>query len=223
MSDISANWNENLPSDTSIAVRGRQEIINFWQATAQGLEQNVEFPGGNLKLGASKSFYGTSSAVSYATADRKAFKERLMVASDVTRVVAFDDEISQDTHIIGSSAAMYSYHTAFVGNDISYWISISGQTLVGSGVASGTLFYTYSGQEATGANKNRNGQFASPPTIILNSSNTNESFVVTSIDTFTFAWAKHSIDAASAASMYWHVHGHQDIHRTTGSAIFEML
>jgi len=227
VSSISALWNENIPSDGSIVARGRQDILDMWTALSQGLGESVIFPGGELKEGVSRTYFDVSSNATYADADRIGHQDQLYMASDVSRLLQFKRTGgSQTTLLVGSLAQTHSHTTAVLPNNApTYWGTVSGQTLVGSGVASGTIAYSFDGKTvaADAQTLTRRARYASPPTVVLNSSTTNEIFGVSRIQNDTFDWIKHNIVSASAATIYWHVHGPINIQQGSGSGLFELL
>ncbi len=229
MSDISAIWNENLPSDTSLAIRGRTEILDTWKAISVAAGEWLDWPGGGLKAGASRTFFDVSSNVTYASGDDRKLKNRLYLSSDESRLFIFDTDTpqgSQSSMIIGSP--MRTEHTGKAEDPTgiqSYWASISGQTLVDNTITSGVFRYTFNGKidVSAGGDVNRRPEFSEVPTVMISSSNTGDIFAVSSVTTGGFSWNKHELAGTSNGSIYWLATG--PIHLTTpiGSQFIRLL
>jgi len=206
MPDIDNLWDEALPSDASLAARGRQEIVNAWQAIQFGLTDTLEFPGGLLKDGASRTFVGSNSLCTYAAGDDSKLANRMYFLSAESRLVYFDTDVifSRGTLLLGSPYRATHAGTPQNPNESrTYWASLSGQSFVLAATVAADMKYTMNGLANDGTTPYHKALWAEDPTIIVNSSSTNETFVASSATTGSWALAKTSTDAGSDATIYW--------------------
>jgi len=214
MPDIDNLWDEALPSDGSLAVRGQREIVNTWQAVQFGLTPTLEWPGGELKEGVSRAFVGAASTGSFPSVASTAFK--LHYISDEDRLLyymsGFDLVISDSTLLLGSPYRATHAGTAQNPDESrSYWASVSGQTLVDKALVlpgkNFALKYTFNGLVKSGVGSDPDTQrpfWAAKPTVIVTSSTSNSRFGVSSATTGGFLVSHISLlGRHSDATLYW--------------------
>ena len=111
------DWNEGNPSGTSKVGDAPDFVRNIWSGLGAGLAESLEWPGsgggsnasqGELKLGASKTFFEAASASSNAVDET--FRARAFFTSNTSRLFVYE---SDGTHLVGTPRLMERSNDTF--------------------------------------------------------------------------------------------------------------